>query len=159
MSINHHFKSRQLGLTLIELVIAMVVIGIVAVTLLGALSTISSKSGDPLPRQQAIAVAESYLAEIRLKQFESVAACSATPASRPLYSQTCHYNGLSDPQPRDQFGNNIPNLQNYAVSVAISNSTALPGIGATDQQRIQITVTTPAGESFTLSGFRARDWP
>ncbi|PIP80009.1 MAG: prepilin-type cleavage/methylation domain-containing protein [Gammaproteobacteria bacterium CG22_combo_CG10-13_8_21_14_all_40_8] len=151
--------SSQQGVTLIELVIAMVIIGIVATTLLGALGTMANKSGDPLPRQQAIAIAESYLAEIRLRSFEAVAACTAKPATRPLYHLTCHYDGLTDARPKDQFGTDVPNLQNYAVSVNLFNSATLPGIAGTDQQRIQVTVTTPDGESFTLSGFRARDWP
>ncbi len=150
--------SKQAGVTLVELVIAMIIIGIVASTLLGALGTMAGRSGDPLPRQQALAIAEAYLAEIRLRSFESVASCTATPAQRRLYDQTCHYNGLSDPRPQDQFGNDVPNLQNYQVDVTISNTTSLTGIAATDAQRIQVSVTTPAGENFTLSGFRARDW-
>lgn len=136
----------------------MVIIGIVAVTLLGALGTMAGRSGDPVSRQQALSIAEAYLAEIRLRSFESVASCTAIPASRSLYNQTCHYHGLTDARPQDQLGNDVPNLQNYQVSVSISSSTSLPGIAAVNAQRIQISVTTPAGEYFTLSGFRARDW-
>ncbi len=52
---------RQSGATLIELVIAIVIISIAASTILMALSTSVTYSADPMIRHQAVALAEAYL--------------------------------------------------------------------------------------------------
>jgi hypothetical protein len=64
------------------------------------------------------------------------------------------YNGLVDVGAHDQFGNPIAALAAYTVSVNVSNSTALPGIGNTAARRIDVTVTTAPNVSVTLSGYR-----
>lgn len=155
-------KTEKLGgFSLVELVITIVVLAIVLAGVMGAWSYLSSHSADPLPRAQAINVAEGYLEEIRLKRYGALSACPAVPppGGRSRFTHTCHYQGLVDNGARDQFGNAIPNLADYVVSVNIVQSPDLPGIPASDAQRITVTVDAPNGETIALSAYRAKEWP
>ena len=60
---------HQRGMTLIELVISIVIIGIAAAALYSAMASISGRSADPMLRQQSLAIAEAYLEEILLQSF------------------------------------------------------------------------------------------
>ena len=62
-------RLRQTGTTLIELVIAIVIIAIAASAILMAIFTTVGSSADPMIRHQAVAIAEAYLEEIALKPF------------------------------------------------------------------------------------------
>ena len=60
--------ARQAGLTLIEMIVFIVILG-VAVTAVGALVSIDARSVDPLLRKQAMLRAESLLEEVSLAHF------------------------------------------------------------------------------------------
>jgi len=60
---------RQAGLTLIELVLFIVIIGVAVVALLGVLSLTTRNSADPLLRKQALMIAEGLLEEVQLAKF------------------------------------------------------------------------------------------
>jgi len=60
---------RQRGLSLIELIIFMVVMGIAAVAVLQMLNISARTSADPVRRKQALLLAESYLEEVELARF------------------------------------------------------------------------------------------
>ena len=60
---------RQAGLTMIELIIFMLVIGIAATVVMEALTRINERSVDPLMRKQAMLRAESLLEEVSLAHF------------------------------------------------------------------------------------------
>jgi MSHA pilin protein MshD len=64
------------------------------------------------------------------------------------------YNGLVDVGAHDQFGNAIPSLSSYTVSVSTSQSSALNGVPAADARRIDITVSYAPSASVILSGYR-----
>jgi TPP-dependent 2-oxoacid decarboxylase len=64
------------------------------------------------------------------------------------------YNNLNDAGAHDQFGNAIPGLGAYTVTVNVAQSSALPGISGTNARRIDVTVTTPPNVTVTLSGYR-----
>lgn len=61
--------SRQRGLSLIELIIFMVVMGIAAAAVLQMLNLSAKASADPVRRKQALLLAESYLEEVELARF------------------------------------------------------------------------------------------
>jgi MSHA pilin protein MshD len=60
---------RQGGLTLIELIIFIVVIGIALVAVLRVLSFTTAHSADPLRRKQALMIAEGLLEEVQQARF------------------------------------------------------------------------------------------
>ena len=153
--------SYQKGVTLVELVISMIVIALVVTGIFGALGSMAGSSGDPVPRTQAIAIGESYLEEIRLQQYATVASCPvvSAPGGRAQFIYSCQYQGLSETGARDQFGNLIVGLESYQISISINQTSALGGIIAADAQRVEVTVTSPAAETFTLSTYKTRAWP
>ncbi len=91
--------NRQQGMTLVELVISIVIIGIAAAALYSAMAAITGRSADPLLRQQSLAIAEAYLEEILLQPFLDPATgsqCPSPPASRAAFDNVCDYAGLAD---------------------------------------------------------------
>ena len=108
--------NRQQGMTLVELVISIVIIGIAAAALYSAMAAITGRSADPLLRQQSLSIAEGYLEEILLQPFldSSNAVCPAPPASRASFDNVCDYNGLNDNGVRDARGQAIAALVDEA---------------------------------------------
>jgi MSHA pilin protein MshD len=145
---------RQSGITLIELVIAIVIISIAASTILMALSTNVTYSADPMIRHQAVAIAEAYLEEIALRSFADPDGVDGE-GSRDLYDDVDDYNGLVDNGARNQFDAAIAGLSDYTVSVTVAPSSALPSIASTDLYLISVTITHAANIDFTVSAYRA----
>ena len=50
-------RSPQRAFTLIELIVAITVVGIAATTILGTIAAVARRSADPMLQQQAIAIA------------------------------------------------------------------------------------------------------
>jgi MSHA pilin protein MshD len=144
---------RHRGVTLVELVIAITVVAISVATILGVIGAISSRSADAMVQQQAVAVAQAYLDEI-LQRW--VVDPNGTPANtgRGSWDLIDEYNGLVDVGAHDQFGNAIPALSAYTVSVTTSPSSALTGVPPAAARRIDVTVSYPPSGSITLSGYR-----
>jgi MSHA pilin protein MshD len=63
----HH--KRQLGLSLIELVMFIVIMGVAVAGIIGVLNIGGSRSADPLRRKQAMLIAESFMEEVQLARF------------------------------------------------------------------------------------------
>ena len=145
---------RQNGTTLIELIIAIVIISIAASAILMALSTNIAQSADPMVRHQAVAIAEAYLEEIVLRSFADPDGVDGE-GSRDLYDDVDDYNGLVDNGARDQFNGAIADLSDYTISVSVTPSAALPSIASTDLFLISVQVTHPANIDITVSGYRA----
>ena len=145
---------RQAGTTLIELVIAIVIVSIAVSAVLMALSMTIGYSADPMIRHQAIAIAEAYLEEIALKAFDDPDGVDGE-ANRTLYDDVNDYNGLVDVGARDQFNAALAGLYDYTVTVAVTASSALPSIASTDLFLISVTITHAADINFTVSAYRA----
>jgi len=146
-------RRRARGVTLIELVVAITIVSIAAVAVIGAMSVVSARSADSMIRQQAVALAEAYLEEILLKPVVDPDGIAET--GRANFDDTDDYNGLVDVGAHDQFGNSIPNLGSYTVSVSVVPTSALSGVPSSAARRIDVTVTHPAGTNVLLSGYTA----
>ncbi|MBN1958784.1 MAG: prepilin-type N-terminal cleavage/methylation domain-containing protein [Desulfuromonadales bacterium] len=141
------------GVTLIELIVAMVVISIALAGVLMVINYTTLHSADPVLRHQAIAIAEAYMEEITLKNFTDPD--TDGEVSRDLYDDVDDYNGLSDIGARDQNDNAITGLANYTVAVSVQTQNYGPTGDEVSGFKIDVMVTDPAGESFVLTGFRA----
>ena len=62
-------RCRQRGLSLVEMVIAIVILGVGLAGVLLAFSTVTRGSADPVVTQQMLAIAEEMLEEIQLKPY------------------------------------------------------------------------------------------
>lgn len=148
---------RQAGMTLVELVITIVIVGIAAAALYSAMAAIVGRSADPLLRQQSLAIAEAYMEEILLQPFldSGGAVCPTKPGSRALYDNVCDYNGLNDNGAQDARGLPIAGLTSYRVQAAVSTpALAWPGVPAARVLYVQVTVIDPAGQQLVLGGYR-----
>ncbi len=112
---------QQLGVTLVELVVFMVIVSVALVGVLKVLDITNRGSVDPLVRKQALSIAESLLMEIEQQPFTycdpddanvsiatSTAACTnsqdkggaaltgPTPASESRYSSTDPFDNVAD---------------------------------------------------------------
>jgi len=144
---------HERGVTLIEMVIAIMIVAIAVGGVLGALAAISSRSSDAMVQQQAIAVAQAYLDEI-LQRWVVDPGGTPPNTGRGSWDTVDEYNGLVDVGARDQYGNAIPALAGYTVSVAVSASGGLGGLPSATTRRIDVTVTHAPGVSVVLSGYR-----
>lgn len=148
--------SRQRGMTLVELVIAIVIVGIAAAALYTAMATITSRSADPMLRQQSLAIAEAYLEEILAEDFldpTSHTQCPPPPAARADFDNVCDYAGLDDAGARGADGALIAGLQDYRVRVVVTPQ-AFNGMSAAAALLVTVTVEAPDGQTLTLSGWR-----
>lgn len=148
----------EAGLTLVELIVAMVVISVALVGVMSVINFTTSHSADPVLRHQALAIAEAYMEEVILKEFldpDTGDICPTKEANRALYDNVCDYNGLVDNGVRNQNGQAITGLENYRVSVAVAQESFGSSGNLVDGLRIDVEVTDPAGESLTLISYRA----
>lgn len=181
-------RYRARGVTLIELILFIVIIGVAVGGILGVLSLTTKHSADPLRRKQALMIAEALLEEVELAQFTycepgsdgsdtaaNVAGCSVAEAFGPETGESRPYDNVNDygnmAAPfdtgpggvlADVNGNPIP-VQGYSASLAIVPET-LGGInggslGDPDVLRITVTVSYDNGQSVRLDGYRARYAP
>ena len=180
-------RRRSLGLSLIEVVVFIVVLGIGiagTVTLYGQLTVASV---DPLVRKQALAVATSLLEEIQLRGFTfcdpddpnvytaPVPPCTTAEAIGPEAGETRYvdprfdnvndYHGFSmaGANIRDVTDTVIPGLTAYSVAVSVAEISA-GELGAdvtitADALRITVAVSGPAGVNVSLQGYRLRYAP
>ncbi len=142
----------QRGFTLIEMVLAIVVLGVGVAGVLLAFSTVTRGSADPVVAQQMLAVGEEMLEEIQLKPY------LATPNAAP--TNTCARNTFNDVLDYNNYssgagictidGSAITSLSAYAVSVQVVD-TALVGVATARQ--ISVTVTR-GSDVLKLTGWR-----
>ena len=151
-------KSRaqiERGMTLVELVMSIVVIAIAAGAVLGLLAQTSGNSADAMIVSQAVSIGEAYAEEIGLQSFDDPDGADGE-VLRASFDDIDDYDGLADIGARDQFGNALPGLSGYTVSVVVQNSGALTGIPSADVRRIDVRVVNAPYVDLTLTRYRAR---
>lgn len=173
------------GFTLIELIVAIVIIGIGVAAFATLMNATTVNSVDPLLRQQANAIARAYLEEISLKSFcdpdlavdcpvdcsggntcsDTVNCTENTGAAetRSSFDDVCDFEQpeIVNAAVTDQLGNPILSLSDYRVTVDIVDNGGadlndLNG-GSSQSLRIDVTVsnTNNSDIDVILSGYKA----
>ncbi len=145
----------SLGVTLVELIVSIVVIGVALAGVMVVIVRNTSASADPLIWHQAVIVAEAYLEEALTKQFTDPNPPEGGE-TRATYDDVLDYNNIvAESPPRDQNGTAITSLAGYAVTVQVTTE-ALNDItlASGNAVRVQVTVTTPTGGSVVVSGYK-----
>jgi MSHA pilin protein MshD len=140
------------GMTLVELIIAMVILSIGVSGILVVYQTTTRDSANPALQKQLVAVAEGMMEEIQRMPF---APSAPTPAAgcvvRSAHNDVRDYNGYDCNDASDMLGN--VQLTAYRVQVAVTNDAGLAPLPAADVYHIRVTVTA-AGSSLSLDGWR-----
>ena len=144
----------QRGLTLVEMVVFIVIIGVALAGILATYQIAVRGSADPLVSRQLQAIAEAMLEEVLLQDFTDPDG-SGVEAGRAFYDDVDDYNnygvgvtGIVYPD-----GESVPNLGSYGVEVRVDSAADWNGVNAK-----RITVNAIHGtQSFSLSGYRTQD--
>lgn len=150
---------RQRGLTLIEVILSMVVLGIGVAFFISVFGASLQTSADPMQRKQALAVAESMLHEIAAKPFFNPSggfSGAATQANRALFDDIGDYHGFATTGVYSIDGGAIASLSGYDVSVVVTAAALGSGAAAIASANARlVTVTVQyAGGSVSLSSYR-----
>ena len=157
----HSCSVRQRGFTLIELIIFIVVVAAGLAGILSVMNTVVKSSADPMIRKQTVAIAESLLEEILLKDYAKPTGSTATGFSsggaRNLYDCVDDYAGYNTTagivQP-DAVPTPVDGLGSYNISPAVTvTSTTLNSVAV---KVVVVSVTGPQG-TISLTGYRACD--
>jgi MSHA pilin protein MshD len=134
--------TRRAGVTLIELIVALVIMGVALAGMVAVYTATTRSSVDPVIVQQMQAIADNMMEEILMKPFAPPEGSTVTPASgRVNYDQVSDYDGYGQGLTgiRDVEGNVIPGLERYTVLVSVQQA-ALAGIPSKDALRVTVTV-------------------
>lgn len=150
--------ASQSGFTLVELILFIVIVSVGLAGVLAVLNLTVSKSADPLPIKQSVAVAEGFVEEIALKAYANPSggfSGPATQANRNQFDDVLDYNGYDQTGVYSVAGvTALPGLASYRVQVSVDPKAAIGSAAATPAYLITVTVTDPRGGVIELSGYR-----
>ncbi|UTY59873.1 prepilin-type N-terminal cleavage/methylation domain-containing protein [Massilia sp. erpn] len=149
------WNKAQRGVTLIELIVAIVILGVGLVGILMAFSGAAVRSTDPMVRRQMAAIAEGMMEEIQRMPFAPDGTSPPAGCARSAYGNIMHYNGYNQPI-CNTAGTLLPGLSPYGIQVAVSQLAAnspLTGVPPAAGYEITVTVLHASG-SYVLRGWR-----
>ena len=145
-------RQRQRGLTLIEMVLAILVLGIGLAGVMLAFGSATRGSGDAAVRKQMLAIAEEMLEEIQLKPYTPAAHAAVSGCAREPFNDVSDYDGYrTTGRVCALDGTELPALAGYSVAVTVQLAD-LAGVAAA--KRIRVTVS-HGSDSLVLTGWRA----
>ncbi len=155
-------ERTQLGLTLIELIVFIVIVSVGMAGILVTYDTVVRHSADPLARKQALAIAESLLLEVEQQPFtwcdpqdENVA--TATSGNVGVGGcATMSQDGLLGPTPASELrGNNANPFDNVADYANFAGPASdILGVNAINGYNVQVVIA-QAGGIGAFAGFPA----
>lgn len=154
------FARRASGFTLIEMTIAIVVIGIGLAGVMAAFTTTVKSSADPLIHKQMLAAAEEMMEEVLLKPFavNGVAPVNASTncgvaASRAAFDDVSDYHNYQTTGICDIEGTSVAGLGTYSIKVTIDAAASLDTLSGGAVKKATIVVT-HGSETISLVGWR-----
>jgi MSHA pilin protein MshD len=153
------------GFTLVEMIIAIVIIGVGLAGVLTAFDINVRSSADPLIRKQMLSVAEEMLEEIQLKPFavngtapsNAQVACGAAGSVRTAFDDVRDYAGYATTGICDIDGTAIAGLEDYDLAIATNDTATLTdgttAVAGGSTIRVEVTVT-HGTETLTHVGWR-----
>lgn len=148
---NINNSKYQLGATLVELIITIVIISTALTGIMSVVNITTGHSADPMVQHQAIAIAESYLEEILLLPTIDPDGTN-TGETRATFDNIADYQALSDIGAKNQLGETITGLSLYTIDVTITSPMTINGISMT---RVKVDVSRQGTDTISLSGYKA----
>lgn len=151
----------QVGISLIELVLFIVIVSATLAGTLLVMDTTEKGSVNPLIHKQTLAIAEALLEEIELQNFSNPIGGftgAAIQANRASFDDILDYNGFTTVgvYPADGSATPVTGLTAYNVSVVVTTplTAAWGSVPADQAAQIVVTVTAPNGETLNALGYR-----
>lgn len=141
------------GFTLVEMIVAMVIISVGIAGVLGVLANTSVFSTDPMVTKQLTAIAEGMMEEIQLKPFTGPGTSPPSGCARTAFDEVSDYNNYNQAVCEID---GTPGAAGYQVQVTISGVTGdilLNGVAPADAVRIEVLVT-HGNDRYSLVGWR-----
>lgn len=144
-------RRSEVGFTLIEMIVAIVILGVGLAGVAVTFSVAIGRSADPVINQQLLSIAEELIEEVQLKPYAASANAAPAGCARDTYNDVADYNGYTTSgQICTVDGVAVSALTGYSVSIGVATAT-LSGVAAA--KRITVTVTR-GSQSLTLVGWR-----
>ena len=183
-----HICQREQGLSLIELLLFITVVGIALSAMLNVFVTATMASADPMVRRQQLAIAESLLREVQLMPFTwcdpddanaataaNAAGCTQAEAvgaegGESRYGPTNYFDNVNDfnlfsmTGIRDVTNTAVTGLAGYTASVRVAVA-SLDSVTGGEALKITVTVVDPRDNpsnppnAISLQGWRTRYAP
>ena len=180
-------RARQGGVSLIELIIFIVVVGVAVIGVLAAMRMGTAASTDPMVHKQALAIAEALLEEVQLQPFTycdpddanaatalNAAGCAVpandeslamgpeggeTRTGAPPFDNVSDYHNVPlGVGTTGMDGTAIGGLGNYSAAITVTPQ-GLGAIPAAEALLIRVTVNGPTNVQVVLDGYRVRYAP
>jgi len=147
-------SNEQRGFTLIEMIIAIVILGVGLAGVLAAFNSVVKSSADPMIRKQMLALAEVTMEEVLLQPYvaQSGSTGSISGCDRSNADEIADYHGY-DQAPCALTGAAITNLSTYKIKISVDKGSTLGGIAGNNAAKITVTVD-HGSDSISLTGFR-----
>ena len=150
---------RSAGVTLVELIVALVIMGVALAGMVAVYTATTRSSADPVVVQQMQAIADNMMEEILMKPFAGTPGQTARvdfDEVRDYHKYDSGTQGITDVE-----GNVIAGLERYRVVVGVSTSSGLPGVPSADALQVTVTVSdmravdpNDPNSKLTLTGWR-----
>lgn len=138
MSIERTVRRRARGFTLVETIMAIVVISVGLAGVLSVFNASVRHSSDPVVHKQLMAIAEEMLEEIALRPYSGGTLETSTACERAHFDDVADYNGYpANDQVCDVEGVAIAALSGYTMDVSVTDVTMT---GSVPARRIQVDV-------------------
>ncbi len=155
---------KQTGVTLVELVISIVILGIALVAIVSVISSSVGRSSDVLLLDRSIQLAQAYMDEILGKRFDEstpiggfppVTTCNINTeeSDRDDYDDVDDYHGLNE-SPSSQTTAAFANYVGYSVTVSVVCAGVEIGVDDAMAKRVTLTVTPVDGPAMTFAAYK-----
>jgi len=181
--------ARQRGITLIELIVFMVIVGVAMTGVISSINFNVRHSADPVVKKQALAIAEALLEEIELMPFticdpddpnvttatsgegctgggyveafgpETIDGQVETRYVAPFFDNVSDYDGFSMASGAIMDITNTNLVLNGYTAAVTIDEKAINGMTAADSLSITVAVTGPLNTTVVLEGYRTRYTP
>lgn len=142
-------RGHQHGVTVIEIIMFMLIIGVAATGVMNMVSVASRSSSDPLVRKQALAIAESLMEEVRLMPFtycdgDDPAVSTAVNLAACTIPETLPPGAAELAQGETRYSNVVPfdhvnDYNGFAMAAGVLDMTGAPVAGL-DRYTANVTI-------------------